>query len=46
MDMFVEQTHEVKHEYRSNEKSFRYTDTRLDEQVHAQTYLICSLSDS
>lgn len=34
MDMFVEQTHEVLHEDRSNEKQMRYTDTRLDEQVH------------
>mmetsp|Transcript_35450 Transcript_35450/g.67878 ORF Transcript_35450/g.67878 Transcript_35450/m.67878 type:complete len:976 (+) Transcript_35450:63-2990(+) len=32
MDMFVEQTHVVKHEMRSNEKALRYTDTRLDEQ--------------
>lgn len=35
MDMFVEQTHVVKHEMRSNEKALRYTDTRLDEQVRA-----------
>jgi hypothetical protein len=33
MDMLVEQTHDVQHEYRSNEKELRYTDTRLDEQV-------------
>ncbi|GAB4814650.1 hypothetical protein N2152v2_001696 [Parachlorella kessleri] len=32
MDMFVEQTHEVRHEWRSNEKPMRFTDTRLDEQ--------------
>ena len=32
MDMFVEQTHEVRHEVRSNEKAMRFTDTRLDEQ--------------
>ena len=32
MDMLVEQTHEVLHEDRSNEKALRYTDTRLDEQ--------------
>lgn len=33
MDMLVEQTHDVQHEYRSNDKELRYTDTRLDEQV-------------
>ena len=33
MDMFVEQTHEVRHEQRSNEKPMRFTDTRMDEQV-------------
>ncbi|MEW5298101.1 MAG: hypothetical protein WDW36_001258 [Sanguina aurantia] len=32
MDMFVEQTHEVRHEARSNGKQLRFTDTRLDEQ--------------
>lgn len=32
MDMLVEQTHEVRHEMRSNEKPMRFTDTRLDEQ--------------
>jgi hypothetical protein len=37
MDMLVEQTHDVQHEYRSNAKELRYTDTRLDEQVHPHT---------
>ena len=32
MDMLVEQTHEVRHEWRNNERPMRYTDTRLDEQ--------------
>ena len=32
MDMFVEQTHEVRHEARHNERPMRFTDTRLDEQ--------------
>jgi 116 kDa U5 small nuclear ribonucleoprotein component len=32
MDMFVEQTHEIRHEYRNNERPMRFTDTRLDEQ--------------
>ena len=32
MDMFVEQTHEVLHEMRSNERPLRYTDSRQDEQ--------------
>lgn len=35
MDMFVEQTHEVTHEMRSNERPLRYTDTRMDEQARA-----------
>ncbi|PSC73984.1 116 kDa U5 small nuclear ribonucleo component-like [Micractinium conductrix] len=35
MDMCVEQTHDVTHEYRSNEKPLRYTDTRMDEQARA-----------
>ena len=30
--MLVEQTHEVRHEWRNNERPMRYTDTRLDEQ--------------
>ena len=30
--MFVEQTHEVRHEARHNERPMRFTDTRLDEQ--------------
>ena len=32
MDMFVEQTHAVRHAARSNERPMRYTDTRRDEQ--------------
>ncbi|KAK9817833.1 hypothetical protein WJX72_002861 [[Myrmecia] bisecta] len=32
MDMFVEQTHEIRHEWRNNERPMRFTDTRLDEQ--------------
>ena len=32
MDMLVEQTHDIRHEYRNNERDMRYTDTRLDEQ--------------
>ncbi len=32
MDMLVEQTHDVRHEWRSNERPMRFTDTRLDEQ--------------
>ena len=32
MDMFVEQTHTVDYQWRSNDKQLRYTDTRLDEQ--------------
>lgn len=32
MDMLVEQTHDVRHQWRNNEKGMRYTDTRLDEQ--------------
>lgn len=33
--MFVEQTHEVRHEWRDNERPMRFTDTRLDEQERA-----------
>ena len=32
MDMLVKQTHDVKYEWRNNEKELRWTDTRLDEQ--------------
>mmetsp|Transcript_28077 Transcript_28077/g.70533 ORF Transcript_28077/g.70533 Transcript_28077/m.70533 type:complete len:994 (-) Transcript_28077:1097-4078(-) len=32
MDMLLEQTHDVKFEWFSNDKQLRYTDTRLDEQ--------------
>uniref|UniRef100_A0A061R8M5 SNU114 homolog n=1 Tax=Tetraselmis sp. GSL018 TaxID=582737 RepID=A0A061R8M5_9CHLO len=32
MDMLLNQTHEVRHEWRSNERELRWTDTRLDEQ--------------
>lgn len=32
MDMLVEQTHDLKYEWRSNERPMRYTDTRVDEQ--------------
>ncbi|KAK9906659.1 hypothetical protein WJX75_005709 [Coccomyxa subellipsoidea] len=35
MDMFVEQTHEIRHEWRDNERPMRFTDTRLDEQERA-----------
>ena len=30
--MLVEQTHDIRHEQRQNDKAMRYTDTRLDEQ--------------
>ena len=30
--MLVEQTHDIRHEYRNNDRAMRYTDTRLDEQ--------------
>ena len=30
--MLVEQTHDVRHEWRNNERPMRFTDTRLDEQ--------------
>ena len=33
MDMLVEQTHVVRHETRNNERTMRFTDTRVDEQV-------------
>lgn len=33
MDMFVEQTHIIHHEWRTNEKQLKFTDTRLDEQA-------------
>lgn len=33
--MFVEQTHEIRHEWRDNERPMRFTDTRLDEQERA-----------
>lgn len=33
MDMLVEQTHDVKHEWRANEKQLKFTDTRVDEQA-------------
>lgn len=32
MDMLVEQTHVVRHQDRSNERTMRFTDTRMDEQ--------------
>lgn len=32
MDMLVEQTHEVRHQWRNNERGMRFTDTRMDEQ--------------
>jgi U5 small nuclear ribonucleoprotein component len=32
MDMLLEQTHDVKYQWFSNDKQLRYTDTRLDEQ--------------
>lgn len=32
MDMLVEQTHDVRHQWRNNERGMRFTDTRLDEQ--------------
>lgn len=41
MDMCVEQTHDVTHEYRSNEKPLRYTDTRMDEQVLPRFCVSC-----
>lgn len=34
MDMCVEQTHEVPAEQRSADRPMRYTDSRMDEQVH------------
>lgn len=33
MDMLVEQTHEIHHEWRENEKQLKFTDTRVDEQA-------------
>ena len=33
--MLVEQTHQIRHEMRSNERPMRFTDTRLDEQERA-----------
>ncbi len=30
--MLVEQTHDVRHEWRNNERAMRFTDTRVDEQ--------------
>jgi translation elongation factor EF-4 len=32
MDMLVEQTHDLRYEWRNNERPLRYTDTRVDEQ--------------
>lgn len=33
MDMLVEQTHDLRYEWRNNERPLRYTDTRVDEQL-------------
>lgn len=33
MDMLVEQTHEVRYEWRNNERPLRFTDIRVDEQA-------------
>ena len=32
MDMLVEQTHDLRYEWRNNERPLRFTDTRVDEQ--------------
>ena len=44
MDMLVEQTHEVRHEWRNNERPMRYTDTRLDEQQRAVSLKMVPMS--
>ncbi len=44
MDMLVEQTHEVRHEWRNNERPMRYTDTRLDEQHRAVSLKMVPMS--
>ena len=33
MDMLVEQTHELRYEWRNNERPLRFTDVRVDEQA-------------
>mmetsp|Transcript_22656 Transcript_22656/g.57692 ORF Transcript_22656/g.57692 Transcript_22656/m.57692 type:complete len:994 (-) Transcript_22656:539-3520(-) len=37
MDMLVEQTHEINHEWRENERQLKFTDTRLDEQARGMS---------
>jgi hypothetical protein len=37
------QTHDIKHEWRENEKQLKFTDTRLDEQVRAASVLLGQL---
>mmetsp|Transcript_32249 Transcript_32249/g.84013 ORF Transcript_32249/g.84013 Transcript_32249/m.84013 type:complete len:1110 (+) Transcript_32249:169-3498(+) len=37
MDMLVEQTHDIQHEWRMNEKQLKFTDTRLDEQARGMS---------
>jgi hypothetical protein len=44
MDMLVEQTHEVRHEWRNNERPMRFTDTRLDEQQRAVSLKMVPMS--
>ena len=42
--MLVEQTHEVRHEWRNNERPMRWTDTRLDEQQRAVSLKMVPMS--
>ena len=42
--MLVEQTHEVRHEWRNNERPMRFTDTRLDEQQRAVSLKMVPMS--
>jgi 116 kDa U5 small nuclear ribonucleoprotein component len=44
MDMFVEQTHEIRHQWRNNEKAMRFTDTRLDEQARGVSLKMVPMS--
>ena len=44
MDMFVEQTHEVRHEERNNVRAMRFTDTRVDEQERAVSLKMVPIS--
>eukprot|EP00884_Botryococcus_braunii_P000125 jgi/Botrbrau1/10112/Bobra.20_2s0019.1 len=44
MDMFVEQTHEIRHQWKNNEKPMRFTDTRLDEQARGVSLKMVPMS--